>query len=79
MTKPKRPPEIGTLCAECGFCYPSEQGKHGEIKREWSDEFTQHIAVCRRHSLDASERDTRILFEGRTQRRGLGRVATDDY
>lgn len=37
---------------ECGFCYQSEQGKHGEVRREWSKEFEQYIAVCRKHRLD---------------------------
>lgn len=35
----------------CGFCYPREQGKHGEIKREWSQEWLQYIPVCRKHAL----------------------------
>lgn len=36
---------------ECGFCYPREQGTHGEVKREWSQEWLQFIPVCRMHSL----------------------------
>lgn len=36
---------------ECGFCYLREQGTHGEIKREWSQEWMMYIAVCRKHSL----------------------------
>lgn len=35
---------------KCGFCYPREQGTHGEIKREWADEWKQYISVCRKHS-----------------------------
>lgn len=33
----------------CGFCFNQEQGKNGEIKREWSPEWFQFIAVCRKH------------------------------
>lgn len=36
---------------KCGFCYDREQGKHGEIKREWSDEWMMFIPVCRKHAL----------------------------
>jgi len=36
---------------KCGFCYDREQGKHGEIKREWSPEWNQFIPVCRKHAL----------------------------
>lgn len=35
----------------CGFCYDREQGTHGEIKREWSDEWMMYIPVCRKHAL----------------------------
>ncbi len=34
----------------CGFCYDRENGKHGEIKREWSWEWLQFIPVCRLHA-----------------------------
>lgn len=37
---------------QCGFCYQSEQGTHGEIIREWSEDFTQYIPVCRLHTLE---------------------------
>jgi hypothetical protein len=32
-----------------GFCYDREQGKHGEIKHEWSWEWGMFIPVCRKH------------------------------
>lgn len=34
----------------CGFCYPREDGKHGEVKREWVPEWNMFINVCRKHS-----------------------------
>ena len=39
----------------CGFCYPSEDGKHGEVKSEWLKEFNIFIPVCRKHSLKQKE------------------------
>jgi hypothetical protein len=39
----------------CGFCYENENGKHGEIKKEWFDELKQVIAVCRKHSQDGQD------------------------
>lgn len=36
---------------DCGFCYPREQGTHGEIKREWSPEWLMFIPVCRKHAI----------------------------
>lgn len=35
----------------CVFCWDREQGTNGEIKREWSEEWKQHIPVCRKHAL----------------------------
>lgn len=35
---------------QCGFCYTREQGKNGEVKREWSEDFKQFIPVCKKHS-----------------------------
>lgn len=35
----------------CGFCYDREQGKHGDVKREWSPEWLQYIPVCRKHAI----------------------------
>lgn len=35
---------------ECGFCYSSEQGKHGEVRRVWLEEFTQHVGICEKHA-----------------------------
>ncbi len=35
----------------CGFCSRDEQGKHGEIRREWLAEFRMFVPVCRKHSL----------------------------
>ena len=35
----------------CGFCCRSEQGKHGEIRREWLREFRMMVPVCREHSF----------------------------
>lgn len=37
---------------ECGFCYPREQGTHGEIRREWSSEWMLFIPVCRLHKIE---------------------------
>lgn len=39
------------ITKRCGFCYDREQGKNGEIKREWSQEWMTFIPVCRKHSL----------------------------
>lgn len=45
----------------CAFCYPREQGKHGEVKREWSQEWLQFIPVCRKHALcDGMDQPTPI-------------------
>lgn len=35
---------------ECGFCYTSEQGKHGQVRRVWSSDFTQYIPLCEKHA-----------------------------
>jgi len=35
---------------ECGFCYLSEQGKHGEVRRVWSSEWWQYIPLCEKHA-----------------------------
>ena len=35
----------------CGFCCRSEQGKHGEIRKEWLREFRMMVPVCRKHSF----------------------------
>lgn len=35
---------------ECGFCYKSEKGKHGEVRRVWSWEWSQYIPLCRKHA-----------------------------
>lgn len=44
---------------KCGFCYDREQGTHGEIKREWSIEWTMFIPLCRQHSIqDNQETET---------------------
>lgn len=48
----------------CGFCFNREQGKHGEIKREWSQDWQQFIPVCRKHSFDLC---------GSTERQATGR------
>ena len=34
----------------CGFCHDSQQGQHGEIRREYSPEWRDFIPVCRKHS-----------------------------
>lgn len=34
----------------CAFCFSREQGKNGEIRREWSPEWLQFIQVCRKHA-----------------------------
>jgi hypothetical protein len=46
-----------TFCQglSCGFCHHSEQGTHGEIKREWSQEWLQFIPLCRKHSIEEDE------------------------
>ena len=36
----------------CGFCYDREQGKHGEIKREFSFEWMMMLTLCRKHSIE---------------------------
>lgn len=36
---------------QCAFCFPREQGKHGEIKRQWSDDWRMFIPVCRAHAI----------------------------
>ena len=45
--------EWGLFCEGklCGFCYRSEQGKHGEVLREWLPEFRMAVPVCRKHSF----------------------------
>jgi hypothetical protein len=43
----------------CGFCYRSEQGKHGEVRKEWLREFWMMVPVCRKHSFsEESENGT---------------------
>src|SRR3990167_5928949 len=39
----------------CGFCYPREQGTHGEIKREWSPTWNMFINFCPKHSPQRKE------------------------
>jgi hypothetical protein len=34
----------------CGFCYPREHGKNGEVRREWSPTWNMFINFCRKHS-----------------------------
>ena len=37
---------------KCGSCYEREQGTHGEVIKEWSEEWGFYIPVCRKHSLN---------------------------
>lgn len=37
---------------QCGFCYPREHGKNGEVKREYSQEWGCMMSLCRKHSFD---------------------------
>lgn len=37
---------------KCGFCLPAEQDKHGEVKKEWSQEWRMFIPLCRIHSIE---------------------------
>lgn len=39
----------------CGFCTWEEQGKHGEVRREWSHEWMMFLPLCRTHSLEPDE------------------------
>ena len=50
MTKPLATDWKGEVL-KCGYCFPREQHKHGEIKREWSPEWMQFIPVCRKHAI----------------------------
>lgn len=40
---------------QCAFCFPSEHGKHGEVRREWSIEWTMFIPACRSHAQEIKE------------------------
>lgn len=40
---------------QCAFCYPREQGKNGEVKREWASDWNQFVAVCRKHTFGGVE------------------------
>lgn len=42
---------------KCGFCYDREQRTHGEIKREWFNDWVMMIPVCRKHSVENKEED----------------------
>ena len=47
----------------CGFCYDSEQGTHGEVRRVWSNEWMQFIPLCARHSgAEELEHQAAITF-----------------
>lgn len=43
---------------ECGFCYTSEQGKHGEVRRVWSSEWWQYIPLCEKHAGIEEDQNT---------------------
>lgn len=43
----------------CGFCSRDEQGKHGEIRREWLSEFKIMVPVCRKHTLKREGEDAK--------------------
>jgi hypothetical protein len=47
----KNETKMETAKITCAFCYSREQGKNGEIKREWSPEWLQFIPVCRKHAI----------------------------
>lgn len=38
----------------CAFCYPSEHEKHGNVRREWSVEWTMFIPLCRKHAQEVN-------------------------
>lgn len=42
---------------ECGFCFWTEHGNHGEVKREWSREWMMYIPVCRLHTLKPKKKE----------------------
>lgn len=44
----------------CAFCWPSEHGKHGEVKREWSIEWTMFIPVCRKHAQEINDQNLNL-------------------
>ncbi len=39
----------------CGFCYPREDGKNGDVVREWATEWNMFINVCRKHSPERNQ------------------------
>lgn len=51
----------------CGFCYDREQGKHGEIKKEWSSDWGMPIAVCRKHAIEIEQVNDEIHRIERTE------------
>lgn len=40
---------------KCAFCYDREQGKNGEVKREWAGDWNQFVPVCRKHTFGGVE------------------------
>lgn len=47
---------------DCELCYAREQGTHGQVIREWSDDWQMYIAVCEKHSFNPEDRERAIEF-----------------
>lgn len=60
----------------CAFCWPSEHGKHGDVKREWSVEWTMFIPVCRKHAQELGDVNTNLLAERHSKVEPNPRVGT---
>jgi hypothetical protein len=54
----------------CAFCYDGEQGKHGEVKREYSTGLQAMVPVCRYHAsfdgmIDSTKPESCPACQGR--------------
>ena len=49
----------------CCFCYPSEQGKHGEVRRELFEFAGREsvLPVCRKHSQEEHDKQQNSNLE----------------
>ena len=53
---------------QCCFCYPSEQGKNGNVERELFDLYhnPQILPVCRKHSQQVYDKQQSCSLEKST-------------
>ena len=59
---------------KCIFCWPREQGKHGEVKELWYQPVKTRIAVCEKHRKEIIEEKDHLHASADMVNHGMGQT-----